>query len=254
MKDGKNAGIGLMLVALLTGCGGGGGGGASQPTSAAPQSTQPAPVQKKLVIMLDGDSTNLGFNPTEVPAVPNQIANNPAVLMQRDMDAAFGAGRVTIVDKSASGSTLANDMSGQNYAGKGTLVDRLAAVKPDIVLTNSEINDYNNYDLATYKTNLIQWIQTVQAAGARPILQEPNPLCPNNIAKRDDMSFVLAMDTIGNQMGVSVLPNYEAWFPIPNWWATYLQPDCIHPSDAGYASKEVQYFKTLQPIVAAMLQ
>ncbi|CAB3779434.1 hypothetical protein LMG28688_00841 [Paraburkholderia caffeinitolerans] len=241
-----------MLVLACSGCGGGGG----SPTQSAltTAATQPDKAPKTLIIMLDGDSTNLGFNPTEVPQIPNQIPNNPAVLMQRDMDAAFGAGRVTIVDKTASGSTLANDISGQNYAGKGTLAERLATVKPDIVLTNSEINDYNNYDLATYKTNLIQWIQFVQAAGARPILQEPNPLCPNNIAKRDDMSFVLAMDQTGNQMGVSVLPNYEAWFPIQNWWETYLQPDCIHPSDAGYASKEQQYFKTLQPIVAAMLQ
>ncbi|CAB3783354.1 hypothetical protein LMG28688_01630 [Paraburkholderia caffeinitolerans] len=204
--------------------------------------------------MLDGDSTNLGYNPIEVPQVPNQIANNPAELMQRDMDAAFGAGRVTVVDETASGSTLADDISGQNYANKGTLVQRLSEVKPDLVLTNSEINDVSYYDVNTYKANLIQWIQLVQAAGARPVLQEPNPLCPKYIEQRDDMDFVLAMDQVGNQMGVSVLSNYETWFSVESWWVTNLQPDCIHPTDEGYAAKERQYFKALKPIATAMLQ
>jgi hypothetical protein len=61
------------------------------------------------------------------------------------------------------------------------------------------------------------------------------------------------MNDVGLQMGVTVAWNWYSWFSTQDWWVTNLQNDCVHPTDAGYMSKEQNYFKTLQPIVAGML-
>lgn len=238
----------LIGLAILSCSGCGGGGGSSTPAVQA--ATQASP--KHIVILMRGDSTNFGFNPQDYPVVPNQTPNNPTVLMQRDMDATFGAGRVIVVNGARSGTTLSNDISG--LGDWPSLPTMLAQYKPDIVLTNSELNDRNTLGDGQYKSDLIQWIQIVQAAGARPVLQEPNPVCPTLMPGRNDSAFVQDMNDVAAQMNVTILPNYTTWFPQPVWWAAYLQNDCIHPTDAGYASKEAQYFKNLAPIVTAMLK
>jgi lysophospholipase L1-like esterase len=239
----------LIIAAIgigLSACGGGGGG--SSPIAQAAAQT---PTPKHITILMRGDSTNFGFDPQDYPVVPNQTPNNPTVLMQLDMDATFGAGRVTVIDAAQSGTSLSDDINGAgDWPSLSTV---LVQYKPDIVLTNSELNDRNTFTDATYKANMINWIQIVQASGARPILQEPNPTCPNILVPRNDQAFVQDMDAVGVQMSVTVLPNWSTWFPTPEWWVPYLQNDCIHPTDAGYASKEAQYFKNLEPIVASML-
>lgn len=237
----------IVFFLILTACGGGGGGGTAAAAGNAAQQTSP----KHVTILMRGDSTNFGFDPQDYPVVPNQTPNNPTVLMQRDMDATFGAGRVTVIDGARSGTTLSDDINGQG--DWPSLSTALAQHKPDIVLTNSELNDRNTFDDATYKANLINWIQIVQASGARPILQEPNPTCPKILVPRNDQAFVQNMNAVAQQMGVTILPNWYTWFSKPDWWVTYLQRDCVHPTDAGYASKEEEYFKNLAPIIKSML-
>jgi hypothetical protein len=169
------------------------------------------------------------------------------------MDARFGGGRVVVVDSPQPGSTLAQDIAGIPNVWP-SLATQLAQYHPDLVLTNSELNDRNTLDDATYKADLIQWIQIVQGAGARPVLQEPNPTCPNILTTRNDQAFVQDMNDVGLQMGVSVLSNWYSWFNIPTWWVPYLNDDCVHPTQAGYDSKSVHYVVTLAPLVESMLQ
>jgi lysophospholipase L1-like esterase len=244
----KKAAVIVFFVSILTACGGGGGGGTASAATNTSQQTSP----KHVTILMRGDSTNFGFNPQDYPTPPSQTPNNPAVLMQKDMDAAFGAGRVTVINAARSGSTLSNDING--WGDWPSLQTMLAQYKPNLVLTNSELNDRNTLDDAQYKANLIQWIQIVQASGARPILQEPNPTCPNILTTRNDQAFVRDMNDVGQQMSVTVAWNWYSWFSTQDWWVTNLQNDCVHPTDAGYESKEQNYFKTLQPIVGAMLK
>jgi hypothetical protein len=248
MRNGLIAAVLGSFIVSFGGCGGGGSGSGSSPVTSA--AAQPAP--KHLTILMRGDSTNFGFDPQDYPVVPNQTPNNPTVLMQRDMDAAFGAGRVTVIDAARSGTTLLDDINGSG--DWPSLATVLTQYKPDIVLTNSELNDRNTFTDAAYKANMINWIQLVQASGARPILQEPNPTCPDILVPRNDQAFVEDMNAVGLQMSVTVLPNWSTWFSTPTWWVPYLQRDCIHPTDAGYASKEAQYFKNLAPVVASLLK
>lgn len=234
------------FVVSCSGCGGDGGEAAQSSANAS----QKAP-SKQVIILMRGDSTNFGYNPQDYKEPPNQTPNNPAVLMQRDMDATFGAGRVTVINSARSGSTLENDING--WGDWPSLKAAIDEYKPNIVLTNSELNDRNTLSDGQYKSNLINWIQIVRSSGARPILQEPNPTCPNILTKRNDQSFVQDMNDVAQQMGVTVAWNWYSWFSTDNWWQEYLQGDCVHPTDAGYESKEVNYFKTLKPIVADLL-
>lgn len=217
----------------------------------------PAPPLHHVTIMLRGDSTMYGSHPGQKNGtVPDQTPNNPAALLQADFDAML-PGLVTIVNRAEPGSWLGEDLNGTGPYTAGTLAQELAANKTvNIVITNSEINDYTFSNPADYGKNLKTWIATVRAAGMTPWIEEPNPTCGvvacARPVPRDVAAFLLPMRSIARASGVPLIPMFEPFLAQPNW-TQLLQPDGVHPTDEGYEVKETQAFASLLPAVRAML-
>jgi lysophospholipase L1-like esterase len=239
---------GMALVCTLSACGGGGG----TPTPDTPVATAATPAAKtRITIYLDGDSTNHGV---DADYASGMTLDTPAMRMQADFDAAL-PGQVTVIDGSISGNSFPDDLQ---TGGPVTvpLATRLAQLPTpaNIVITNSEINDQYTLGETTdqYVEWIKQWISTVRASNATPILEQPNPVCSpgSNIPVSDQ--FVDGMDATSAAASVYVLPEYSAFKAYPEWCGTLLGKDGIHPSDAGYAFKESQYFAALLPVVAKM--
>lgn len=279
----------LGCAATLSACGGGGGGGdnSQSASSSAQQSSgsakQPAgsdtttcknvidsngntfcvPInlpsapKTHITVMIRGDSTNYGSHPgMNCGSVPAQTCANPTALMQADFDILFGPGVVTVVDRAEPGSTLADDLNGNMpYGELGPLARELSQQYADIVITNSEINDYTHATPQQYQANLTQWVDTVRAAGMLPIVEESNPVCltrPSGTVARDDSQYLDAMHSVSLLDNVTVLPVYSSYLAQTNW-PTTLQADCVHPQDSGYEFKEGQYMRNLYPIVKTLL-
>jgi lysophospholipase L1-like esterase len=229
---------------------------AAASAAAAPAAT-PAPALRHVTIMFRGDSTMYGSHPGQKNGnVPDQTPNNPAALMQADFDAML-PGMVTIINRAEPGSWLGEDINGLAPYTAGTLAEELAANKSvNIVITNSEINDYTFSNPADYRKNLATWIAIVRAAGMTPWIEEPNPTCgvvacaapvPRNVS-----AFLAAMRSVTHASGVPLIPMFDAFLAQPDW-THLLQADGVHPTDAGYAVKEAQAFGSLLPVVRAML-
>lgn len=230
---------------LLTACGGGGGSPAEPAPVAAPA--------KHVTIYLDGDSTNVGYDPDYASGY---TPTTPTMRMQADFDAAL-PGQVTVIAGAQLGNTFVWDVGGGGPNQIVPLSTRIAQLPkaPDIVISNSELNDqyFNPETASQYATDAYQWIQVVRAVKAIPIIEEPNPICASfaNISVSDQ--FVFTMENLAAAASVSTLPVYAAFKAQPNWCTTLLSNDQSHPNDAGYAFKEAQYFATLLPIVQQIL-
>jgi len=247
-------GLVLALCCLLSACGGGGGGSSGNSAQPAVAVAPKPPAKTHITIFLDGDSTNWGVD-TEYPS--QKTPNTPAMRMQKDFDLAL-PGLVTVIDGSISGSSFPDDLQ---TGGPVTvpLATRLAALATpaDIVITNSQINDQYvfNETMDQYATWVKLWDETVRAANAMPIHEEPNPVCRipgSNLPVTDQ--FVSTMNSTASADSVPVLPVYNAFKAYPGWCTVLLGSDAEHPNDAGYAFKESHYFPPLLVIVNKMLQ
>ncbi len=178
--------------------------------------------------------------------------------MQTDFDAALGAGVVTVIDGATPGATFQADLQATGVVAQSISARLGSLTTPaDLVLSNFEIND--QYVLAespqTYASWEQQWVQTVKAAGATPVLQEPNPICEPgfNIPVTDE--FVAQTRQLASTQGITLLPTYDAFKLYPLWNLTtgLMSSDCVHPNETGYAFKEAHYFPVLLPVVRKLL-
>jgi hypothetical protein len=126
--------VALVACAALTACG---GGGSSSP------SAEPA-CRPFVTVRLFGDSTMVGVN-IEGGAAP-LVPKPPAVLLQAEMDAKFGAAKVVVLDH-AGGFTAKSAIEGtDNYKTP------LAQIPPaDVSVFNHGINDFSAYSLEAYR-------------------------------------------------------------------------------------------------------
>lgn len=254
----------MTLGCALSACGGGG----SSPAPVAAAAPAKQAVQLPIKVAWRGDSTDWGVCTALPPTY--RCSPTPAQLAQADFDKALGAGVVLVVDQSAPGSTLKQDLTGTGefaataYGTGQPLATVLAGVDQDasIVVTNSEINDQlvEQDTPDAYQTDMQNWITTVQAAGKTPVILEPNPVAPTALnAPSDDgswinaLAYVAAEHTAAAMYGVAVAPLYNAFIDVPQWNLVYIGPDGVHPNAAGYAYKEQQYFPTLLAVANKVL-
>lgn len=221
----------------VCGCGGGGGGGS--PAVVA----QAAPAAPKPIPALDFEGDSLFHGTQVINGVPSETPNNPPALVQK----MFGAA-VAITNSSAGGATVLQALNGIAPRYATTLAQRLQTLKPKYVVSDFAINDSLGESEADYLNGLAVWIATVRAAGATPILEEPNPTCDGKVPNLDQ--YVNDLRQVAAQQGVTLIAQYDYIKSLPNWQA--LLTDCIHPTDALYQIKAQREYDVIAPIVAAL--
>jgi len=220
------------LCLMLAACGGGGSSGApvSAPVSQAPKCTPLAVVK----IQLFGDSTQAGYD----SETHTDSVNAPPIVLQRLMDARFGAGKVAVESRAVWGTTtvdLVNGTDGLNKPWPGS-------VNADITVVNMGINDMRlGVTLADYTANLRKIGVTVY--------ETPNPVHDVDWMRP---GFPEAMRAVAAEKGAPVADVYNYVSNLPNW-QTYVA-DGVHPNAPLYALIVTNVLQPkLEPMVAKLL-
>jgi len=225
-------------LALLAGCGGGAEPQANTSSQAAIR------LQAAIVIDAEGDSTMYGLETVNGQFV--QSASPPPVLVQARLRELFGAG-VSVNAYGSPGANLRFELQGtDNYATP--LRDRLAVSHAQIVIENFGINDAF-LPSAQYRSNLIQFVDTVRASGKLPVLEEPNPVCDGH-ATLDELVGIL--NEVAREKAVPLVKQYDAIKALPAWQG--LLTDCVHPGDALYAFKAAREAQVLEQVLAQVIR
>lgn len=119
-----------------------------------------------------------------------------------------------------------------------------------IAVEAHSINDfYGGETVENYQAYLIQWVEDAQANGITPILQEPAPICNGNDPQQ--AQYVAAIDSVGQQLNVPVIPIYTYVQSLPDW-AAHMQ-GCEIP-DAYLNNLEAQQAQAvIAPLVKTLI-
>jgi lysophospholipase L1-like esterase len=221
----------------LGACGGGGGNSPAQIASA----TAPAP--KAVLIDAEGDSTMCGYR------IANGVGTclydvSPPTVLQYLLQQKFGT-TVAVQNNGAPGTIINQDLNGSSIA---PLATRLASSTARIVEENFGLNDAVNSTPAQFRVDLNAWIDTVQAMGKTPVLEEPNP---TSFASPALDAIVAVIDDVAQQRGVALVRQYANIRTLPNWQA--MLTDGVHPNDQLYAIKAQREAEVLMPIVSKLM-
>lgn len=157
------------------------------------------------------------------------------------------------VTNSATGGTsssLQNELAGVDGGGQAQPA-RMIASGAKIAVEAHSINDfYGGETVENFQADLIQWIEDAQANGITPILQEPSPICNNNDPQQ--AQYVAAIDSVGQQLNVPVIPIYSYVQSLPDW-QTHMQ-GCVIP-DAYLNNLEAQQAQAvIAPLVKTLIK
>jgi len=227
----------LGCSAALTACGGGGGGSPTQVSGAA------ATAPKSVVVYAEGDSTMCGYRINDGSGTCLYNVSPPTV-MQNLLQQKFGA-TVTVQNNGVPGTIINQDLNGSSIA---PLATRLAASAAIPVLENFGLNDAVKSSPAQFRIDLNAWIDTVQAMGKIPVLEEPNP---TGFASPALDAIVAVIDDVSHQRGVALVRQYDYIQTLPNWQT--MLTDGVHPNDQLYAIKAQREAEVLAPIVAKLM-
>ncbi len=239
--------VAITFGILLSACGGGGGGSPSAP--AAPPA--PKPVQ----VTMAGDSTAIGVSLTSPGAYT--ITDDPRTDLQADLQSTLGS-TVTVVTNAVGGTTLADMLAGTNFPMP--FQQYLSSTSSAIITENFGLNDRSVTSADAFRSELIQFVTMVKAAGKTPVLEEPNPVC--NLPTGMDSehvyadgqtvsTFVDVIDSVGAQEQVQVIHQYSLMKELPVW-CNLLSDGTEHPTPAGYLIKAQNAAVVLAPLVKSL--
>lgn len=224
----------LGLVILITLALGGCGGGADAPP---PTPCVPKPV---VTIGIYGDSTNVGASTWGTPGSAYLVADTPGLVIQRAMDARFGAGAVVVATRAVSGTAVADLLAGAS-SPSGSYHAWPADAADDIELENYGINDSNR---GTSAAAFADQLRTLYAA--RHVVFEteyPTVKAGDGLA---DVTRAVAIELDAPLIDVNAFVH-----TIPNW-STYVH-DGTHPDTDGYRIvTQGVVVPALVPMVAAL--
>ena len=221
----------LTLSLLLAACGGGDG------SPQAPASSPAAPVScAPVVVALFGDSTLAGAD--GATAGQTVVADRPAQILQRQLDARLGVGVATIVDRAVSGTDsgqLLTGTDGRNQAWPQPLVETAARV----AVLNHGINDMGHgADLVTYRQRLQTLVGGAQAAGVRLVMQTQVPQLATGVYGapwRVEVikTYAATMRDVATAGGLRVAEVSGFVEGVTGFEA--MVPDGVHPTQALYS-------------------
>jgi lysophospholipase L1-like esterase len=204
----------LIVCLVLGGCGGGG---------------DAAPCPQTVRVQLFGDSTMWGTD----GATGQQALHPPAARLQVEMDARFGAGKVSVSSRAKGGTTarqLVEGTDGVNQPWPGS-------VNAEIVVINHGINDMQAHET---QGEYLGWLTKLAAntAGATLVFETPN-----KVKSWDVGPYADTMRQFAASQGLTLADTYTIT-------DTSMLGDWAHPTDLSYAFIVSQ---SLAPAVSAAI-
>jgi hypothetical protein len=173
------------------------------------------------------------------------------VALQSLLQSEFNDSGVTVANSSSGGtsSSLQNELAGMDGMGQGEPA-RMIASGAKIAVEAHSINDFlGGETVEQYQTDLVTWIEDAQANGIQPVLQEPSPECDNLNPLQTE--YVAAIDSVGQQLNVPVIPIYSYVQGIANWQSHMA--NCEIP-DAFLDQLEAQQAQTvIAPLIKTII-
>jgi hypothetical protein len=122
-----------------------------------------------------GDSTQFGADPANTAVA---VAIPPPQQLQNTINTFFGNTSFTVTNMGLGGTTLAQMLAGTDGSGS-TFAAKMAATTAKAALCNHCVNDakvYTAASAATYRANLLIFINTCRKYNVTPILTTPHPI------------------------------------------------------------------------------
>ena len=184
-----------------------------------------------------GDSTMFGAT---VGNLNTQSAQNPPAMFAQAFNLVFGT--TTNIDNYAvSGTTLHGFMTGgEGYQPWSEFSSTVAATGAGTIFCNFCINDSQlNYNINTYRDELVQFINITRSRGLVPILCTPNPNIPYDIIDETKgkrlFNYVEVMRNVASKLRVDLVDQYKF---ITSSTRDYnigsMIPDGAHPANFVY--------------------
>jgi hypothetical protein len=227
--------------------------GVITPASISTPTPAPAPVPAStpvVQIAVFGDDQTMGdtFNSFGMMSMTSPTAPQD---LQTLLQAQFDDSGVTISNASTGGtaSSLQNELAGMDGGGQPEPA-RMIESGAQIAIEAHSINDlYGGETVEQYQADLIQWVEDAQQAGIQPVLQEPSPACNSNDPSQPE--YVAAIDSVGQQLNVPVIPLYAYVQSLPDW-ESHMQ-GCEIPDATLNQLEAQQAQKVIGPIVARLM-
>ncbi|MDE1011977.1 MAG: SGNH/GDSL hydrolase family protein [Paraburkholderia fungorum] len=241
----RAAAIAMTLGCALSACGGG-GGGSNTPSVVA----VPAVPTTPYVILVSGDSIDRGCSIPLNSTCSSTWAYDPALLLQADFNKHPEVGPVVVLERAVPGSTFDDIVNGTAPATE-TFATTLAALKPNMALSNSGVNDeyVGKQKPPQYASSQLAWVGVARAANVFPVVIEPTPICRSDADNALWTQFVQTEDATAAANAYPVLKLAAAWASDPNWCSDYIDTDFVHLTPAGDLFREAQIFPQLLALV-----
>ena len=186
-----------------------------------------------------GDSTMWGAT---VENLNVQNPNNPPAKLAFALNLLYG-GTYTVTNRGISGTTLHDMLLGTDGSGS-TFLTKISAggidAAANVIICNHGINDSQlNYNIDTYRDDLITFIKLCRTAGKVPVLATPNPnphfAIISEVKGKRLLNYVKMMRTVAGIFGVDLVDQYAFLDATAKMVPmTTLIPDGAHPSSAVY--------------------
>jgi hypothetical protein len=201
-------------------------------------------------VVFFGDDQVFGDVINQFGMVTMTSPTEPAAL-QSLLQSEFNDSGVTATNSSSGGeaSSLQNELSGMDGLGQGEPA-RMIASGAKIAVEAHSINDFlGGESVEQYQADLITWVEDAQQAGITPVLQEPAPECDNLNPLQPE--YVAAIDSVGQQLNVPVIPIYSYVQGIANWQSHMANCEIPDAYLDGLEAKLAQ--ATIAPLVKNLI-
>jgi hypothetical protein len=201
-------------------------------------------------VVFFGDDQVFGDVISQFGMVTMTAPTEPAAL-QSLLQSEFNDSGVTVVNSSSGGtsSSLQNELAGMDGMGQGEPA-RMISSGAKIAVQAHSINDFlGGESVEQYQADLITWVEDAQANGIQPVLQEPSPECDNLNPLQPE--YVTAIDSVGQQLNVPVIPLYTYVQTVTNW-QSHMQ-NCEIPDAYLDQFEAEQAQKVIAPLIKTIV-